>query len=252
MRFLLFTLYAPVAAMGEIAVGERRMGWPRPARSAVLGLVAGALGIRREDRDGQQQLEDELGFAVRTDAPGRPFVDYHTTQVPPTKAKRSFTTRREELAADDLGTILSWREWRADALFTAILWERAVAPAFPLPSIAQALEAPSFTPYFGRKAGPFGLPLSPRVVEAEGLSAALAADPLPPERRAVVDRVLAFLRNEDDLVEIAFDCDAPGAPESGRIITRRDAPTSRDSRRWHFREREEMIAVLPRPPETNQ
>ena len=42
--FLTFALAAPLAAMGEIAVGERRGSWDRPGRSAVLGLIAAVLG----------------------------------------------------------------------------------------------------------------------------------------------------------------------------------------------------------------
>ena len=38
--FLLFSLWAPLAAMGDVAVGERRTGLERPGKSAVLGLVA--------------------------------------------------------------------------------------------------------------------------------------------------------------------------------------------------------------------
>ena len=49
MRFLLFTLYAPMGSFGEIAVGERRMSWARPGRSAILGLVAAAQGVDRAD-----------------------------------------------------------------------------------------------------------------------------------------------------------------------------------------------------------
>ena len=47
MGFLLFTLYAPMASFGEVAVGERRMSWSRPGRSAILGMVAARLGNRQ-------------------------------------------------------------------------------------------------------------------------------------------------------------------------------------------------------------
>ena len=88
MGYLLFTLYAPMASFGEIAVGERRMSWSRPARSAIMGLVAAALGIDRTDQETHQNLERGLFYAVRTDMPGHPFMDFHTAQVPKSK-KRS-------------------------------------------------------------------------------------------------------------------------------------------------------------------
>ena len=117
MRFLLFTLYAPMGSFGEVAVGERRMSWARPGRSAVLGLVAAAQGIDRTDDAAHRRLEVELHYAVRTDAPGRPFMDYHTAQTPKARRGRTFATRREELESDSLNTVLSAREWRTDACF---------------------------------------------------------------------------------------------------------------------------------------
>ena len=97
MRFLLFTLYAPMGSFGEIAVGERRMSWARPGRSAILGLVAAAQGVERTDETAHQRLEAGLYYAVRTDAPGRPLLDYHTAQTPKARKGRTFATRQEEL-----------------------------------------------------------------------------------------------------------------------------------------------------------
>ncbi|MCY4377532.1 MAG: type I-E CRISPR-associated protein Cas5/CasD, partial [Spirochaetaceae bacterium] len=115
MRILLFTLYAPMASFGEVAVGERRMSWARPGRSAVLGLVAAALGNKRADEAAHRKLEDALHYAVRTDAPGRPLIDYHTAQTPRARRGRTFATRREELRSENLHTVLSTREWRGGA-----------------------------------------------------------------------------------------------------------------------------------------
>ena len=166
MRFLLFTLYAPMGSFGEIAVGERRMSWARPGRSAVLGLVAAASGIERTDEDTHRNLEAGLWYAVRTDAPGRPFIDYHTAQTPKARRGRTFATRREELESDDLNTVLSSREWRSDACFTVSLWPR-VEDAVDLDEMAGALRRPRFALYLGRKSAPLGLPLDPAVIEAD-------------------------------------------------------------------------------------
>ena len=161
MRFLLFTLYAPMASFGEIAVGERRMSWARPGRSAVLGLVAAALGHKRNDDAAHQRLEASLYYAVRTDAPGRPFVDYHTAQTPKARKGRTFATRKEELESDALNTVLSTREWRTDASFTVALWLRSDGTVV-LDDIAAGLRLPQFVLYLGRKSAPLGLPLNPR------------------------------------------------------------------------------------------
>jgi CRISPR system Cascade subunit CasD len=42
---------APLASFGAIAVGQCRPSWDRPAKSAALGLVAGALGLDRSDAE---------------------------------------------------------------------------------------------------------------------------------------------------------------------------------------------------------
>ena len=65
--FLTCVLAAPIAAMGTLAVGERRGTWDRPGRSAVLGLVAACLGIEREDEDAHQALEAGYGMALRVE-----------------------------------------------------------------------------------------------------------------------------------------------------------------------------------------
>jgi len=241
MRFLLFTLYAPLGSMGEIAVGERRMGWARPGRSAVLGLVAAAMGVDRGDEDAHRALQEGLYFAVRTDAPGQSFTDYHTAQAPSARRGATFATRRAELAADKLNTVLSSREWRTDSLFTVALWPRPDGTV-DMDAIKAALEEPRFVLYLGRKSAPLGLPPAPRFVDADSILDAFAAR----ERKDVEKAVLARIAAGDGQV-IAYDGDAPGAPDpavvGGQIlsITRRDAVASRT--RWQFQDRAESIWI---------
>lgn len=109
--FLLFTLYAPLASWGDIAVGESRGSWDRPSRSAVLGLLGAALGIMREDQAAHEQLQAGYGVAVRADAVGATLSDYHTAQTVAASAVRKARprTRAELLACADRETILSRR-----------------------------------------------------------------------------------------------------------------------------------------------
>ena len=235
MRVLLFTLYAPMASFGEIAVGERRMSWARPSRSAIMGLVAAAKGLDRSDEASHRALEASLFYAVRTDAPGRSMIDYHTAQAPKARKGRSFATRQEELEPDDLNTVLSTREWLTDACFTVALWARPNAEA-DLDGIAEALRHPHFTLYAGRKSAPLGLPLNPAIVEADTFDSALDTHQPSEEERAVVAAAHSGSAWEG---ELAFDHDAPGAPEEARIERRRDAVVSRS--RWQFSDRLEGV-----------
>ncbi|HEX6536947.1 MAG TPA: type I-E CRISPR-associated protein Cas5/CasD [Gemmatimonadaceae bacterium] len=169
--FLLFTLYAPLASWGEIAVGEARGSWDRPSRSAVLGLVAAALGITRGDQAAHEALDTGYGVAVRLDASGAPLVDYHTAQTVAASVarKRKPATRAELLAAGERETILSRRGYRQDALATVALWARRGA-RWPLDELATAMRRPAFVLYAGRKANALGLPLSPSITSAETLA----------------------------------------------------------------------------------
>src|SRR4051794_6914258 len=104
---LAFTLYAPLASMGDIAVGERRGGFDRPARSAVLGLVAAALGLERHDEAGHAALDRSYGLAQRVRTGGTLLEDYHTVQAPQADRKARWATRRDALASPRLETLLS-------------------------------------------------------------------------------------------------------------------------------------------------
>jgi CRISPR system Cascade subunit CasD len=241
-RFLLFTLYAPLGSFGEIAVGERRTSFSRPARSAVLGMIAGALGIDRSDEDAQSNLDCAYGLILRADHPGTILDDYHTIQSRPARRNQTFATRREALATPlELETLLSVREYRCDPLFTVALLALDPPGRFGPEQLNQALRSPTYTPYMGRKACPLGLPLRPLVVEKPDAISALsifdAARPLPEIW------VRNVLRPRSENLYIAADIVCAPCLENGftqvRIERRRDQQTSR--RRWQFALRDEVI-----------
>jgi CRISPR system Cascade subunit CasD len=241
-EFLTFALAAPLAAMGEIAVGERRGSWDRPGHSAVLGLIAGCLGLDREDEAAHAALESGFGLALRIQNVGPLLADYHTAQVPPARRGRRFATRADELAAPDLATILSRRDYRTEVLVLAALWSRA-AGRWPLSGIEAALRAPYYVPYFGRKACPLMLPLAPRRTEAVDPIASLAerAERGPePERQLLRRRSVAPLTALVTMT--AADANHFGLPIR-RVEIRRDVVASR--RRWQFALREEAISAVP-------
>ena len=238
MQFLLFTLYAPMASFGEIAVGERRMSWATPSRSAILGLVAAARGLDRADDDAHVELEESLYYAVRTDAPGRSLLDYHTAQMPKARRGRSYATRREEMSAEDLNTVLSTREWLSDACFTVCLWEREGSD-ISLDDLAAALREPQFVLYVGRKSGPLGLPLDPALIVAETFAEAFKERERNPVEREVLDSIRT---GNGTAARIAVDHDAVDAATGGRIERRRDSIVNRT--RWQFGERLERVIDL--------
>ena len=111
-EFLLFRLWGPMSSWGSIAVGEHRQTWARPSRSAVLGIVAAALGIERANAAAHQPLEAGLGFAVRVDDGGWAMRDYHTAQAPSSEANRRWRSRHDEIhGSKALNTIL-FEHWQ--------------------------------------------------------------------------------------------------------------------------------------------
>ncbi|MGH7046609.1 MAG: type I-E CRISPR-associated protein Cas5/CasD [Stellaceae bacterium] len=239
-EFLTFALAAPLAAMGALAVGERRGTWDRPARSAVLGLIAGCLGLTRDEEAGHLALEAGYGLALRRQSLGPLLADYHTAQVPPRRRGRRFATRAEELAATPLETILSRRDYHTDTAVLAALWARG-AGRWPLEEIAEHLVSPHFAPYFGRKSCPLMLPLAPRLHSAPHPVAALSerAEHGPePERQMLRQTraapVVTMTRSDALFFGLEFD----------RVEIRRDAIASR--RRWQFALREDAVLSAPR------
>lgn len=239
--YLVFRLFGALSSWGDVAVGEFRPSAERPTRSAVLGLVAAALGIRRHEEERLVALSAPLGMAVLVGSVGRPLADYHTVQVPPSGSSKNasrYSTRREELTGrhrSELRTILSKREYRMDALADIALWSRAKEPPFPLAKIAQALEVPALVPYLGRKACPLALPMQPRIVAASSLVEAFGA------ARFDTPDGLATLPGPGRR-SLFWDEDGIAGVPPERTEVRRDSPVSR--RRWQFALRREHHATF--------
>lgn len=232
--YLTFALAAPIGAMGDLAVGERRSSWDRPGRSAVLGLMAACLGLDRADEAAHRDLEQGYGLAMRVERLGPVLADYHTAQVPPRRRNRRFSTRAEELAAGDLETIPSRRDYRADLVVLGALWPRS-SGRWTLDALADALAAPRFVPYFGRKACPLGLPMKPMLAEQPDPITALAA-------RAAEGPERAFVPSSRAPIVVLDRADLPAGVEPSRIELRRDALVSRT--RWQFALREEAVIAI--------
>jgi len=234
-QFLLFRLYGPMAAWGEVAVGDTRLSAAHPSKSAVLGLVAAALGLRRDDEARLQQLESGCGFAVRVDAAGELLRDYHTAQVPPEQRKVRYYTRRDELKGDDLYTILSTRDYRTDSCYSVALW--ATAESCSLTDLQQALLHPKLPLCLGRKSCPLSLPLNPQLIEADALKKAFD------QYDVAAGGFISLMLNGDEPRRYYWEQldDTQAGIESTMRYLRRDLARSR--KRWQFAERDEFFAI---------
>lgn len=237
--YLVFKLYGLMASWGDIAVGEYRPSFAHPSKSAIIGLLAAALGIRRDEDERQKELAGACSFAVRVDAMGTLLRDYHTAQVPSEKKGVTRYTRYSELANENLNTILSTRDYRCDAAYTVAVTVRDGAK-YTAQGLADKLMKPEFTLYLGRKSCPMAFPLQPKVVSAATLKEALASvtfnnDELP-----------GVLTNSPYL--IYWEDDKESGFNQEHVITRRDALLSRI--RWQFSERREHYCSVKKEDET--
>jgi len=242
-EYLIFRLYGMMASWGDIAVGEFRPTFNRPSKSAVMGLVAAALGIWRDEEERQRDLALGYLMAVRTDGPGILMRDYHTIQVPSAGTGATtdpVATRRDELAVppEELNTILSSRDYRCDAVFTICLWSRTASPPYPLAALKTHLENPAFVLYLGRKSCPLALPVHAQVVNAENLAEALGTVRFPD------DPFIAPLLCTTDCW-IFWEGNEMTGYEPAHTVIRRDDPSSR--KRWQFLAREEHAVLIKTP-----
>lgn len=221
---LVFTLAATLASNGDLAGHERRGTLTWPGRSAILGMLAAARGIRREDAEGQAALAP-LRVAVAVHDIGQPLRDYHTVQTVPSAAVRRPDSRAAALhrAGRAVNTTLTQRDYRCGVLYSVAVWGLDMTP------FRDALLRPVFTLYLGRKSCPLSAPPAPRLVEADDAAAALASAQMPGFRPAPPP------------LAIYSDAPSPGA----RIEHRNDMPLNRDQ--WHFASREVHVTHPPRP-----
>ncbi|MFF0746624.1 type I-E CRISPR-associated protein Cas5/CasD [Streptomyces sp. NPDC004111] len=137
MSVLLLRLAGPLQSWGSAARFARRSTENAPTKSGVLGLLAAALGRSREE-----DLSDlaALRFGVRIDQPGSRLRDFHT-------AHHSDSGRAMPL---------SERFYLADAVFLA----GVEGDADLLHRLYEALLAPHFLPYLGRRSCPPSRPVT--------------------------------------------------------------------------------------------
>jgi len=253
--YLIFRLYGAMASWGDIAVGNIRPSYRQPSKSAIIGLLAAAVGIRRDEGVKLQELY-KLLFSVRVDTFGVPMDDYHTIQTPSDQAIKNdrgkdYWTRLDEIEAihwrviqsknnKEAGAIQSSRTYFCDALYTIALcenrddpinWNAIDGKITHLNDLTGCLEEPIFSLYLGRKSCPLGLPLQAQVQQASSC------------QDAISKATFSFQEELTPLLELqetlAWYSEEP-LPNSQMKMTRRDQPVNKIS--WQFTDRDEYYA----------
>lgn len=135
MATLLLRLAAPLQAWGVDSKFETRRTLPYPTKSGVIGMLAAALGISREDDEALKRL-NELKFGIRIDKEGELLRDYHTAV-----GEKPYITNRYYLSdaifvagfESDDNELLSKLEFSLkNPAFPLFLGRRSCPPTMPL------------------------------------------------------------------------------------------------------------------------
>ena len=223
--YLVFTLTAALGSMGEFGGHERRGSLSWPGRSAILGLLGAAKGIRR---DGDFSALDELGLAVAEFCPGEALRDYHTIQSVGSATVKRPQSRPQAIreAGNKVFTTITQRDYRMGSLYGVTVW------GGELQGLRDALQQPLFTLYLGRKSCPLAAPVAARVVVAADPIDALSQVQIPPWRS--VDGPSRVIADQ-------------GSIEAKQHEVRNDRPLDRSC--WHFGPRTVAIAEAKIKPQ---
>ncbi len=157
MATLLLRLAAPMQSWGMDSKFEIRKTGREPTKSGVIGLLAAALGLRRDEEKALQRLNG-LRFGVRVDQEGKLLADYQTVK----KIRKSKTE-----------SYVTWRYYLSDAIFLVGLESE---DADFLIELNSALQTPVFPLFLGRRSCPPTFPIC-LGIRQNGLEQTLREEP---------------------------------------------------------------------------
>lgn len=153
-RHLLLRLHAPLIAFGGETIDNFGVIRDFPALSMVTGLLANALGWRREDCELHDRLQNRLLLGARLNTPVQRLTDFQTAQLG--SNDKGWTTwgipeERRGGAGTYAGPHLRYRDYHAD-LDVLVALRLSPPEQFPtLDDLADALDHPARPLFIGRK-----------------------------------------------------------------------------------------------------
>lgn len=162
MNGFVLHLQGPMMSFADRGFGQLREEGEFPSRSAVIGIIAAALGL---ERGSERLLELHAGLRVHTARvkSGAVLVDYHTVLTAGYSEYDSAHIRREGAEGNPT---LTWRSYHSDGHFVAFVESENEGL---IEECWEALHAPIFTAYLGRRSCPPSTPLLPNHVEGNTL-----------------------------------------------------------------------------------
>lgn len=147
-------LEAPLIAFGGETIDNFGVIREFPALSMITGLIANALGWRREEDERHNDLQSRLRVGARKNRNSRRLTDFQTAQL---GAKdKGWTTRgtpegRRGGAGTYAGPHLRYRDYHADLSMLVALRLEPASQSPILEDLAAALDRPARPLFIGRK-----------------------------------------------------------------------------------------------------
>lgn len=135
MKTLTIKLTAVLQSWGNEALYNYRTSAHLPTKSAIIGMLAAALGYERNDP--RITALNTLRFAVRVDQPGHSITDFHMVHYYKNPEKQTGASAK-----------VTYRQYYADAIYIVALTGQDT----DMEKLEYALHHPVFPLYFGRRA----------------------------------------------------------------------------------------------------
>lgn len=203
-----------MVAFGDVMIDGLGPIRETPSVSAVGGLLANALGVRREESSRLARLQDRLIVACRVDHVETRFTDFQTAQLD--GKDRGWTTSgaiQKRAGAPDTfkSPHIRERDYDSDVSIAIALRMRNSDETPTIDDLTHAIQWPARPLFLGRKCCLPSAPLFDRVVEAETALEALRQLPLRKTYRrqtafgaSVAERVVVTLP-PDEACPLGFE-----------------------------------------------
>ena len=207
MDYLLFQLRGPLQSWGSPGSGSQRQTDDHPTKSAVIGMIAAALGIPEDQNRAILQLQEDMKYACREDIPGQPLYDFHTIWVDGSLTKFYEHLRTDRPIPDRKNrTLIAEHYYLMDAFFTVCMQ----GPRSLLERVHEALSKPAFSIFLGRRGCVLSMPLNPFIISAQAVAEAFKAY-VPDRLGTIPDRFFVlnprvFWEGEHGGIPVAKSC----------------------------------------------
>lgn len=224
MKSIILKFSGPLQSWGTRSHFEIRHTDPYPSKSAVIGMIAAALGYKRGE-DAKIQKLNELDYAVRMDQAGQIIEDFQNAHkyknTPDPVLDRNYVTHREYIE---------------DAVFVAAIGSE---DDLWVNEIYKALQRPYYSLYEGRRSCPIMADSLLGIVDENVLS---VLQSVPWQAAEWYRRRLRHISGEDAVIRIPIYADGSLILEGREVLYRRDGVLSfsEKGRKFTFR-KEKMI-----------